>query len=432
MKSLTFRLVAACTLSVCIAAAFAQQQTAPAGAGSLMFPVAPVKQPTDNAGAASATATPPRAELQQIPQVRGQPTPAKIESMTERPTGANSLNGSRDVDRLVTPTPATAVSGARAGSMSGGPSAQAVAPPNRPKALVGSQSLTSDAAVRPAPAVTLAPAQPGLPVAVLAMLDAATAQQGTITVQPGSTELIPIARGALNRVVTPFETVRARHSLAKDSGASISAAENVIYVGTYGDAPISAFLVDSDDESRAISVVFVPRDIPPRDLRLKLASVAPTPTGATPTTVGTASAAGSTRDALAWEQSQPYVDGLKSLLRTLALSEMPPGYNLVDPAASVTPRCTAAGVRTQLGQVLEGGRLTVAVHRAVNTTDGPVNVQEPGCYQPGVLAVAAWPRALLQPGEDTELYVVWRKDRSEARSATRPSLLQGADAAGVQ
>lgn len=429
MKSLTFRLVAACALSVCIPAAFAQTQPAPAGAGSLMFPVAPVKQPAENAGASTVAATPPRAELQQIPQVRGQPTPAKIESMTERPTGPIGPTGSREVDRLVTATPVSAASAARAAGVIAGPSAQVATQPARPK------TPAADAAARTAPTAPAAmpdAVQTGLPASVLAMLDVATANQGTITVQPGSTELIPIARGALNRVVTPFDTVRARHSLAKESGASISAAENVIYVGTYGDAPISAFLVDSDDESRAISVVFVPRDIPPRDLRLKLASAAPAAAGAAPTMTGAASTAGSTRDALAWEQSQPYVDGLKSLLRTLALSEMPPGYNLVDPAASATPRCTAAGVRMQLGQVLEGGRLTVAVHRAVNTTDGPVNVQESGCYQPGVLAVAAWPRAMLQPGEDTELYVVWRKDRAEARSATRPSLLQGADAAGVQ
>lgn len=406
---------------------------------SLMFPIAPVKQAADIApgGNAAAPTAPARAELTAVPRMPGgAANPAKLESLVERPSGAATA---RDTDRLVDrqgaaggrdspqsrPVVAARAPGGAtrpAGFVPIGPApgtggvagAPAAAPPVGGVGGVGSQN----------PVVT------GLGSAVLGMLDSNAVNQGVLTVQPGATELIPIARGALNRIVTPFETVRARHSLAKDAGASITAADNVIYVGTYGDAPISAFLVDSEDEARAISVVFVPRDIPPRDLRLKLASAATAP-GASGSAVGSAvtpvsAPAGNARDAIAWEQSQPYVDGVKSLLRTLALAEIPPGYNLIDPGASNAPRCTGTGVRTTLGQVLEGGRMTVAIHRAQNTSDAPVNVNEQGCYQPGVLAVAAWPRALLHPGEDTELYVVLRKDHAESRRSGRPSLLQAA------
>ena len=56
--------------------------------------------------------------------------------------------------------------------------------------------------------------------------------------------------------------------------------------------------------------------------------------------------------------------------------------------------------------------------------------QESWCYSDGVIAVALWPRATLQPGEFAEIYLARAVPDATAVDprASRPSLLQ----AGIQ
>ncbi|TAG49800.1 MAG: hypothetical protein EAZ30_02905 [Betaproteobacteria bacterium] len=403
----------------------AQQTNADrANTPSVMFPVQPVAQQdiTPPKDAPKTVASPlsersGREQLFTVPRMGDAKTPplAKGDGLTERPVtkaNASSAAANREVDVLFPPGVAN-----RKG---GGQTATSTSTATTPSAVSERQQLTATPN-RTAPSAALN---------ALALSASPDNVSSHLLVAPGTTEIIPIAKNALNRIVTSFETAKARHSLGRDSGSSITAHGSVVYVGTYSEQPISAFIVDADDESRAISVVFVPRDIPPREIIVSYARALPgvANPGQATTHIGvpltTQAGAQNPKDAQAWEEGQPYVDMLKTLMRTLALSELPPGYNLADVQSSQLPRCSSPFLRTTLGQIIEGSRFTVAVHRAENTSQQTAHFNESGCYFPGVVAVGAWPRALLNPGEDTEVFVIHRKDQPVSRQSGRPSLVQ--------
>jgi conjugal transfer pilus assembly protein TraK len=212
-----------------------------------------------------------------------------------------------------------------------------------------------------------------------------------IEIEPGVNQVLEIARGHLNRILTPFERPRIRTT----SDAQTSVQGRAVYVATDAEQPVTLFISPKGDDSVAVSLTLVPRVIPPREVHLKL-------TGYTPV--------GGADEARRWEQSQPYIASLTELARQLALGKAPPGYALRPPKTSdPAVRCHLPMLRIEPGQALDGHHWRVMVARATNRGSRPLTVDATRCYRDGVLAVAAWPRARLGPGQATELYVVFRR-----------------------
>jgi conjugal transfer pilus assembly protein TraK len=233
-----------------------------------------------------------------------------------------------------------------------------------------------------------------------------------LQVVPGVNELVPVAIGHLNRLVTPFEQPRVRTT----SDAQTQVQGNVVYVATDQEVPVSLYITPSDREQPALSLTLVPRRIPPREVTLRLDAAAMPP----PVLVN--------RPAAAWESSQPYVDSLRVLLRTLALNQLPQGYDIrrLRPGEA-GEYCQQTGVRFDFseGQLLNGHYFSVLVGRAFTTEDSPTALAETGCRAAHLAAVAFWPRALLAAEEQTEVMLVFRNHREEPVLSRRPSLLAG-------
>jgi type III secretion protein C len=69
----------------------------------------------------------------------------------------------------------------------------------------------------------------------------------------------------------------------------------------------------------------------------------------------------------------------------------------------------------------------VAVVVARNDSAKPVRIDESRCGGRWVMGVSAWPRAWLQPGEESEIYIALRQPQiSKTAKESRPSLLKGA------
>jgi conjugal transfer pilus assembly protein TraK len=117
---------------------------------------------------------------------------------------------------------------------------------------------------------------------------------------------------------------------------------------------------------------------------------------------------------------------IKSVFRALALMRTPKGYALRNPTAAETIHCSQAGLYTHTGQALEGRNRVLLVGVVRNNSSVPLEIDERSCADAGgdVLAVAAWPKAMLEPGEATELYVALRQTKDNDTTA-RPSLLDG-------
>jgi conjugal transfer pilus assembly protein TraK len=237
----------------------------------------------------------------------------------------------------------------------------------------------------------------------------------TLQVKPGINELMPIAVGHLNRLVTPFDNP----VVTTTSQATTSTKGKIVYVATADETPVTLYITPGDNQDIALSLTLIPKRIPAREIHLSLDQE-------------------TYKRLMQWQrqtkdssdkptnQEQDYITTLKQLFRDLGLQKTPAGFSLRDPSQSEQIQCHQDRLRIHTGQLLEGQDLLIFVGVARNTGVVPIEFDERACAstQEEVLAVAAWPKVVLGPGESTELYVAVRR-KDEAAIMVRPSLLNG-------
>ena len=229
----------------------------------------------------------------------------------------------------------------------------------------------------------------------------------SVRVTPGVNVIVPVALGHLNRILTPFETPQVRTV----SQATTRVEGAAVYVATTSEEPVGLYLTDGEETEPAVSLTLWPKRIPPREIHLLLAG---------------GPATGTRRAAARWEAAQPYVETLTQAFRALALTHLPAGYGLRPAARRERVGCAQPGLIVTPGQVLEGHGLWLVTALAHNDADQTLELDERLCAAElgaEVLAVAAWPRVRLAPGEATELYLAVRPLEAASESRARPSLL---------
>ena len=231
-----------------------------------------------------------------------------------------------------------------------------------------------------------------------------------ITMQSGVNEIVQVAVSHLNRIVTPYDNPKVTTS----SQATTEVRDNVVYIGTTNESPLTLFITEMGSEEQALSLTLIPKKIPPREIFLNL-----------PKTQGNEIRV--TKKAAKWEKSQPYLITIESLLKGLALGELPSGYSFLKVASGVLPVCRQTGIEFDFkaGQTVTGHNLVVHIGVAKNTSPEPIEFVEDTCGAWDVAAVAAYPRNALEPGEMTEIYVAKKKHYRKEIKVDRPSLLRG-------
>ena len=240
-----------------------------------------------------------------------------------------------------------------------------------------------------------------------------------VVVASGTNTLIPISRGQINRLVTPFDNPH----IQTVSEAEISTSGNVIYVTTQDEKPVTMFVTPEDDESVAISLTLLPQGVPPIQANLILAKNVQGLASGMPVTSST-NYSGQARK---WERSQPYMDTLRSLMREMALGKLPRGYSFgALTSGNKIPACAQPSLSFDFSksQLIEGHDFRVFVATAENVSARTVEFDHGSCTHPHRAAVSAWPDEVLEPGQKTEVFVVTRVPTEVPQSSTRPSLLQ--------
>jgi conjugal transfer pilus assembly protein TraK len=249
-----------------------------------------------------------------------------------------------------------------------------------------------------------------------------------IAVAPGVNEFIPIARNHPNRIVTPFHNPEiVSTSLTGGSAKSGQCGEicvkgNVIYVSTDQTEPASMFITEQGSEAMAISITLVPKNIPPREVFIDFSSSARVNTGSTVPAEKEAN-----YQAESFERSLPYVDTIRTMMRTVALGKIPSGYNLGNiTGARNLPRCKQDGLVFDFskGQRLSGHNMDLFVGVVKNKTKNRIEFNEMSCGTWQTAAVATWPLHVLGPGQATELYVIMKEEREVIPEPERPYLLK--------
>jgi conjugal transfer pilus assembly protein TraK len=240
-------------------------------------------------------------------------------------------------------------------------------------------------------------------------------QPQSITVQPGINELIPIAIGHLNRLVTPFE-----HPLVTTtSQATTSSKGAVVYVATQDETPVTLYLTPGDRQEMALSLTLIPKRIPAREIRLTLDASAYQ-------TLSKLQSSDRRQTGSHAQTEQPHVLRLKQLYRDLARGITPEGFELREPFIQEKIDCHQPALMVRTRQVLEDADTRVLIGKITNHSGTDLTFNERWCANQGeeVLAVAVWPKAQLTAHESAEVYVTVSKT-TKTTNATRPSLLNG-------
>lgn len=294
--------------------------------------------------------------------------------------------------------------------------------------LVGQLSLAEDLPVVPVDVLkkgkvrSSKPAEPAKPVGESKFKAVQVNQNTSLMMEPGINQIIPIAIGHPNRIITPFsEPEITSTSLGapgkKGECGEICIKDNVIYVATNKKLPVTMFVTEKGSQHQAISLTMIPRKIPPREVSLEMKS-------------GQYRSSGFVKNvkAKSWEESNDYMVTLRNVLRELAKNNIPRGYtmNPITPDL-VLPACSHKRFKFDFsnGQYVRGHHLGIFVGVVSNVSEMTTEVKEAACGQWDVAAVAVWPRVMLRPGEKTEVFVVVKNGLTKPVMRSRPSLIGG-------
>ena len=240
-----------------------------------------------------------------------------------------------------------------------------------------------------------------------------TKQDNNITVSPGVNQIITIAIGHSNRIITPFANPQV-NSTSLTEQDSVLIKDNVVYVTSSKSNPISLFITDKGNENLAISLTLLPRKIPSREVKLALTS------SSYDMQIGS-------KEAEVWEKSQPFVNGIKNTLKEIALQNIPNGYQLSDlPRNYPIPVCSAEGFNVDFsnGQLLAGSKLHYIIGKVTNVAANPLEFKESSCGGYDIAAVALWPNNVLEPGQSSEIYIVRHTSGKVQVKQQRRSILE--------
>ncbi|NCA72903.1 MAG: conjugal transfer protein TraK [Sphingobacteriia bacterium] len=242
-----------------------------------------------------------------------------------------------------------------------------------------------------------------------------------LTVTPGTTVLIEIAIGHLNRIVTPF----ADPVVHTVSNASTQVDGSVVYVATDTEEPVALYIGDGQGSTLALALTLAPRYVPPREVRLTVPGYHGTRTGnapraaVDPVAVMPMLANASDRDG----NGPAYVSDLVEQLRALAQGRMPEGFRIAKGSSGAKLRC-AEGLKVRTGERAEGPASDLLKARVANTGAQAITLEHDTCRPDAatatVAAMAAWPRRVINPGEETEVFLLLARDAPPHRTTGQP------------
>ncbi len=274
--------------------------------------------------------------------------------------------------------------------------------------VVPAAKAKADLPVRPVPVTTNRTTKRSQPSNALNIAPEKL-DRSRITMQPGVNEIVQVALNHLNRIVTPYIEPK----ITTSSPATTEVRDNVIYIGTTQSSPLTLFITEQGSEEQALSLTLIPQKIPPREIFLKLSE--------------SNSYTQVSQRAKKWEETQPYIATIEKLFRSIALGELPSGYNFSKLPKGQLPACRQSGLEFDFtqGQTVMGHHFIVHVGLAVNTSPGLIEFVEDTCGDWDIAAVAAFPKNALMPGERTEIYIAQKRNYKREIKIERPSLLLG-------
>ncbi|WP_027156646.1 TraK domain-containing protein [Methylobacter luteus] len=232
----------------------------------------------------------------------------------------------------------------------------------------------------------------------------------TLKPKPGRTESVIIAKGRLNRIVTPYPEPKVLTVDPVETKIDGSA----VYIATDSEAPVSLFISDTETGS-ATSLQLAPQDMAmPVEIRIE----------GGPVQANSTEAASSKTDKL-FRQDTPYITEMKAIMQNLGKQQIPQGFTLEEVTEELhgITFCHDPSLTYWPGQLLSGHESRIVVLIAQNNGASTAVFEEASCASDDTMAVAAWPKVRLEPGEKTEIYLLMRLPDGKSGEEIRPALL---------
>jgi len=232
----------------------------------------------------------------------------------------------------------------------------------------------------------------------------------TIKPNPGRTESVVIAKGKLNRIVTPYADPKV---LTVDN-VETKIEGSAVYIATDSETPVSLFISDTETENTT-SLQLTPQErLMPVEIRIEQ----------DPSKASSTEAASSRTDAF-FRQDSPYVTEIKAIMQNLGKQQIPQGFTLEEVTNELRSAgvCHSANLTFTPGQLLSGHDAMIVIVIAQNNGPAVSVFEEAYCAGENIMAVAAWPKVRLEAGEKTEVFILMRLPEGKSGEEVRPALL---------
>lgn len=249
--------------------------------------------------------------------------------------------------------------------------------------------------------------------------------QKLVNVQPNSSIMVPVAQGLMNRISTPFKMVAVRDS--GNENAIVDLDEGMVFVTINSFEPMSMMVYEEGVPETMFSIMLHPMEAPPvmidvafdltekmkekrnkfhRDMEIEEKLLEANEMSKLQT------------------QTSEHVKRIKEILMPVALNEIPRGFSFTEQIPSHMTTPCSISIHQQAKQRLIGAREVVDVVWVKNNSDRIYSVREEHCVSKDSVAVAILDKSTLQPGEDTEVYILRDKlyEQRKSRVRRRPSL----------
>jgi len=232
----------------------------------------------------------------------------------------------------------------------------------------------------------------------------------TIKPKPGRTESVVIAKGKLNRIVTPYADPKV---LTVDN-VETKIEGSAVYIATDSESPVSLFISDTET-GNTTSLQLTPQE---RLMSVEI-RIEQDPSKASPTE------AASSRTDTFFRQDSPYVTEIKAIMQSLGKQLIPQGFTLEEVTNELRSAgvCHAANLTFTPGQLLSGHDSRIVIVIAQNYGSAVSVFEEAYCAGENIMAVAAWPKVRLEAGEKTEVFILMRLPEGKSGEEVRPALL---------
>ena len=255
-----------------------------------------------------------------------------------------------------------------------------------------------------------------------------------VNVPPGGNIVLPVSRGLQNRISTSFKNASVSTSTSeKDANIFVNGGD--VFISTNTDKPIGIMLSEDSVPESTYNLTLVPLDVPGAMISVTT-SLSPNMKEKRENSLDQQQYAEMLEKSQQEElqPSDPKQDDHKQrvidILTPVALGEVPSGFSLQEERLSRIPANEQSpcnfNMYAKLGQRLVGTRELIDVILVKNDQPYSQVVPDQQCVTEGVIASAIFDKAFLQPGEETELYIVRDKlfKERESRVTTRPSLIK--------